>query len=290
MGAIKPIDFEMTIKTLNNNKNIVTTPNDTTKSIDMVDISTESLPVKQPPTVTPALTVSNEYIQEGFDAEYYNQQLKEYLSHFTTTREKTVAAAIFLSTMFPKIHYLKGGGHTENTEELRGIDPEWGKIIESEYSFKDIVEHKAKSDVPNGLDCSGLVMWCLKNGGYEDVTNRRAIDYLKIGESINMFENEKLYDQVQKGDLCYKDNKADGQHIGIIVDIDKDNKLITVAHTSGSGDGTNLTTISTETTKIVKDEIGSRGTDRVKNPEYNNYFDTIIKVPYEENTMIVKNE
>ena len=51
-------------------------------------------------------------------------------------------------------------------------------------------------------------------------------------------------------------------HIGLVVGVDVENKEVKIAHCSYSGAGMNITTMSTETGKIVDDSIGSTGTNR----------------------------
>ena len=49
----------------------------------------------------------------------------------------------------------------------------------------------------------------------------------------------------------------------MIVDVNKNNHEIKVAHTSEKGEGMNITTINTDTGKIVYDSVGSSNTDRI---------------------------
>ena len=75
-----------------------------------------------------------------------------------------------------------------------------------------------------------------------------------------------VYNKVEPGDLAYMSG-----HIGVIIS-KKDNNLV-IAHCSGSGEGMNITKISTETGKVVED---SSKPDRVGK----NYFTDVIAMDY----------
>ena len=217
------------------------------------------------------LEVSESNINDSFDGKFYQDKFDSYMALYDgyDARDKTVAAASFLATQLPKLPYFWGGGH-ERGNSLIGIDSNWGQLRKIEYDGSD---HFPKgSEHTFSLDCSGFVSWCLINGGYSNIDGCLGSGTLaNLGDKIEL-KNANLAD-VKPGDLAWRKN-----HIGIIVDVDASSNEIKVAHVSDSGDGMNITTISTDTGKIVDDSIGSSGNDRIGKSLY---FTHICKMNYE---------
>jgi len=185
--------------------------------------------------------VSKEVLQAGYDYNYYNSLLKNYTSSITNHRDKTVAYALFLATILPRISYYFGGGH--GSLVCDGLDPNWGtpKGKGKTYSY----------------DCSSLVNWCFKNANTDadfgkDFINWTVADYdgSKIGEKISLTD-ENACDILKPGDLAMMRKKDN--HIGIVVDVNKDDHTVTVVHCSGSGKGINITKTNVLTGKVVDD-------------------------------------
>ncbi len=205
-----------------------------------------------------------ELVKEGnFDFKVYNMALNKELSKVETKREKAVVSALFIATIMPKMNYFWGGGH--GTVQ-KGLDETWGsaKLVTAEGS------ETTNTYVSSSLDCSGFISWCFKQAGI----NGEKEDYLtedlsQLGENYDVTE-EGVSNKIKIGDLAYMEG-----HIGMIVNIDEDE--VTVAHISGSGEGTNLTTISTKTGLITKDETGCD-----TNREGKSYFTKFISIDYEK--------
>lgn len=230
-------------------------------------------------------TVSDEYITENFDYEYYQEQLEKVLSEADTDREKAVAAAMFLATRFPKLPYFWGGGHELSVEELKGINKSWGSIQAIEFGLDD--DYLVGEYYPYSYDCSGFVSWCLVNAGYSlpDSTCLNTGTCSDLGEHVSITDANVL-DKVNIGDLGLMKG-----HVGIIVDINEETNEITFAHISGTNYayGMGLTTISTETGTITKEDVGVMPEkDKYGNSvEFNShigteYFKEIVLVPYKD--------
>ena len=230
-------------------------------------------------------TVSDEYITEGFDYQKYQNELDKDLENAKGTRNKTVAAAKFLATDFPKLPYFWGGGHEiQDINQFKGINEKWGKsekivLVGAENSYP------VGESFPYSLDCSGFITWCLVNGGYDLKDCLNSTTCKSLGESISM-SDPNILDKTKVGDLGHTQG-----HVGIVIDVDKKDKEITFAHVSDSGHGMGVTTINVETGLITKDSKGAMmskdrfgnpitADNRVNNEKYKNYFNTIISVPY----------
>lgn len=197
----------------------------------------------------------------GYDYEYYQSLLTKSLNLATSTRSKSVMAAIFLSTTFPHMNYFWGGGHDKISE---GLDPTWGTLKVVTAAGSDTTGTKQ----PNSLDCSGYISWSLKNGGYDLSKPMVTGELEQLGEKIPITESTDK--NIQVGDLAYMDG-----HVGMI--IRKDGSEITVSHCSGSGNGMNITKIDT-TTGLVTEDYSKAAKDRIGNT----YFTDIIKLNYQD--------
>lgn len=237
--------------------------------------------------------VSTNFIDETFNAEEYQQKLDEELSKYTKTNERVAAAAKFLATELPKLPYFWGGGHDLSLQNFNGIDDLWGKY--TAVKMDGSTDQPVGSLWKNSLDCSSFITWALVNGGFDvsKYTNEcfTSTTLYRLGQKLNEVEptkqhitsitNENIFNTVELGDVGYMKG-----HVGIVVDLDAKDKEITFAHVSGSGNGINLTIISTKTGLITKDDIGA-------NKDYTNntidpnarigreYFTDIISIPYE---------
>lgn len=225
------------------------------------------------------LSVSTKYITPDFDYKIYQQKLEANLNHTEWTRNKTVAAAIFLATEFPKLPYFWGGGHECSVEELNGINKKWGSIQQIIYKGADY--YAFGENFPYAYDCSGFVSWCLINGGYNITSCLNTTGLGQLGPKKSLMDS-KILEEVQIGDLGTMVG-----HVGIIVDINKETKEISFAHISHSGWGMNITTISTETGLITKDDLGVLPTvDKNRDPIQiidrvgTSFCDEILFIPY----------
>ena len=202
-------------------------------------------------------SVSDVNMDDNFDYLHYQELFDKYMDLYKngSKREKSVMAARFLATQLPKLPYFHGGGHELAMDEFIGLNPNWGKNATIMYGSSNQKEGEV---YPYFYDCSGFVTWAMSNGGYKfnvsDCPN--SLDLSKLGEKKEL-KNIDLSD-VQAGDLAWEDG-----HIGMIVDVNKNNHEIKVAHTSEKGEGMNITTINTDTGKIVYDSVGSSNADRI---------------------------
>lgn len=248
--------------------------------VEEMDLSDTVTPSKVQSEEAESLAVSNTYISSNLNTDIYQSKLKETLEKATGTRNKTVAAAIFLATEFPKLPYFWGGGHECPIEDLVGINSKWGNPEKIIFGGDDY--YTVGDEFPYSLDCSGFITWCLKNGGYNIENCLGSSDCQELGPSTSITSPEVL-GTAKIGDIGWMPG-----HVGMIVDINKDTNEITFAHISGSGYGMGLTTISTKTGKITKDEQGALPkTDKNNDPitDYKErvgeeYFKEIISLPY----------
>ena len=236
------------------------------------------------------LSVSNEYIDiHSMSAEeklkFFEQkqtELNSELSACTTAREKVVVAAEFLATKFPKLPYFWGGGHFESTEESKGINKKIGSM--------EKCQAPGNSNYPYGqefyyaYDCSGFTIWCLLNSGA--FTNIKPSDYnaailSDLGEKRSIVGTTE---NIKPGDLAViTEENGNVSHVGIIIGVEEDQ--ITIAHTSDSGGGMNITTQSTTTGEIIKDDIGSNKDINQNNKDIKprvgeKYFTDIVLMNY----------
>ena len=277
MSIIKKVDkIDLKIpntnyNTLGNNRNNTIPLNKgKTEGITETMIIEAPIPKPKPPFPDQDPTIVREYsnenleiqsknMDESFDYEECQKKFNEYMQNYSDkgTRDKTVAATIFLTTQVPKMPYFRGGGHyhSNDASELKGIQTSWnGK--KSRYGT---------------LDCSGLVSWSLVNGGYPLKKIMLADQLKNLGKNYKL-GNKEAINKVKEGDLVWTSG-----HIGIVVKTNKEQNEIVVAHESGSGSGMNLTTINTESNTITKDSIGSTGNNRTGKK---NYFKNIVSIEY----------
>lgn len=211
-------------------------------------------------------------------------QLEKELKTAENTRDRTVIAAKFLSTKFPKLPYFWGGGHDQTVQELKGIDLSWGQ--KKKVTKANSTNYKVGKEYFNSLDCSGFVSWCLVNGGYPLKYVKRASEFDIFDQKRSLTDKDILND-VKPGDLAWMD-----KHIGIIIDVNQETKELTIAHVSGSGGGMNITTQSTVTGKITKDDVGVNYDINIRDKNNNptllenrvgsDYFTHIIPVSYSD--------
>lgn len=216
--------------------------------------------------------VSDVNIDDNYEYFRYKYLFDKYMGLYANSsiREKSVMAAIFLATQLPKGPYFFGGGHEISMDEFMGLNPNWGKNTAIVFDSND---QKAGEEYPYFYDCSGFVTWAMINGGYKFVVDDcpNALDLSNLGEKKEL-KNIDL-SSVQVGDLAWKQG-----HVGMIVDVDQANHEIKVAHTSYSGEGMNITTINTDTGKIVSDSVGSSNVNRIGQE----YFTHITLMDYGE--------
>ena len=232
--------------------------------------------------------VSNIYINENIDYNFYQDKLSSYLSSTNSQQEKAVIAARFLAFEFPKLPYFWGGGHDYTKEEMIGINNEWGK--QNTVKFGGSSNYVLGKTYTNSLDCSGFVSWCLTNAGFNLGPYLNNENYClnttslkKIGPMFSI-TSDNVKNQVKLGDIGYKKG-----HVGIVVDVNDETNEATFAHMSGDGQGMNVTTISLETGLITKDNLGAMpildGNGNQVNTSLNRVgqplFTDIIFVPYQ---------
>ena len=188
-----------------------------------------------------------------------------------TQREKAVIYATYIATLYPnKLDYFLGGQHCKEREQYLGLDPVWSYAIENEANYY--------------MDCSAFVLRCLINGDYDTNGDKFSHpDYYPQGYDVSA---EDLKNQgrvtsftdnsdVRAGDIVnITGGGGANDHVGIIIDVDKNNNTMTVAHSAGKG-GMTLTTIDMNTGIVIQDS---------NNPsrEGKTYFQTVTRIPYED--------
>lgn len=203
------------------------------------------------------IITDREYITPNFDYQKYQKELDILINKKIKTNEKVAAIANFMIENFPKIPYFWGGGHKKTSEEIIGIDKNWGK--EKRMDLKDSMHFKYGFYYPYGLDCSGFCSWCLINAGVDlSLYQKKIEDYAldsqelkKMGKLYNITD-KNILKITKEGDMAWTEG-----HIGIVTEINEYEKTITIVHVSHSGMGTNLTKISTVTGKIIYDDLGN---------------------------------
>ena len=211
--------------------------------------------------------------------EEWNRQkaiLQKLLDTGQTEREKAVIYATYMSTLYPNnLKYVMGGGHKKTWDEYLGLDSTWGytQIDEEENYY---------------MDCSAFVLRCLINGGYDK--NRGKIPEgsfnpswapNKYDVSADVLKNQGVVtdftqnSDVRAGDIVnISGGGGENDHVGIIIDINKEKGQMTVAHSSGSG-GMNLSTINMADGVVIQDSND-------KSREGKPYFQTVTRIVYED--------
>ncbi len=223
------------------------------------------------------------YIVEGFNVEFYQEWLDKIIKNNDNIRDRIVAIAKFMAYLFPKIPYFWGGGHGLTKSEMIGLDKEWGTLDKIKYSGSTRWE-KDKL-FPKSLDCSGFVSWCLINAGFDidsfiskfDGYVLNSWEMTKLGRIYKITDDNLLYN-INLGDIAYMKG-----HVGIIIDIDFNSKSILIVHVSGSGEGLNITEVSTMTGCIINDDLGEMESfNHSINRTMKKYFTDVIHVDYEK--------
>lgn len=216
----------------------------------------------------------NEKLEPGFNADKYNEELKNVLSNAKGTRNKVASAAIFLATKFPQLPYFWGGSHElSSIDDMKGINSKWGSNEVCQFGGAEPFYEMGKQ-YPYSLDCSGFTSWCLVNAGFKDIDRVwNTTDFYESNKTeVVSITDSSVIERVQVGDFGYNNH-----HIGVVIDVDKDNHEITFAHVSGDN-GMNITTMSTETGLITKDNTGNSNINRVGN----DYFTDILLMDYSD--------
>ncbi len=218
--------------------------------------------------------MKREYITEYYDYMEYEDEFKKIINSDKPINIKVGNLAYYMVSKFPKLPYFWGGGHNLTKNELKGLDRKWG-ILEPIKDFGNN-NYKVGDYYPRSFDCSGFVTWCLVNTNYnlDSYIDKPDIDYslcskdfLKLGK-VSKISDEDIINNIKMGDLAYMEG-----HIGIVCDVLYDKEIIKVAHVSYTGGGSNLTTISLITGRVIED---SDCKERIGNT----YFTDIILVNY----------
>lgn len=214
--------------------------------------------------------------------EFFSKMQKEFdkeISNCKTPREKAVVAAKFLATRFPKLPYFWGGGHELSKNDMIGIGNKFGSYQEIIYGGGD--NYPVGESFIYSYDCSGFVSWCLINSGFSGINSPLGDrDLAALGKEEVSITSENIENRVKPGDLATQNG-----HIGIVINVDKKNHEVSIAHISEGGGGMNITTQSTKTGLITKDDIGNTK-DLNKNGETKEtrigkpYFTDIVLMDY----------
>lgn len=206
-----------------------------------------------------SLSVQEDYTDD-VDIASYEKRMNEILNSSKTQREKVTNLAIFLSSEFPKLPYVLANSSGHDESSLLGL--EWTKV--------------------HTLDCSGFANWCLENTGSSRPGQYGiTTDYEKLvgADNKESIVSENILENTKPGDFAYINNSSRGRdHMGVVIEVKKDTHELVIAHESGSGNGMNITTISTDTGKITADDVGSSGDNRVGEDLY---FEHVLHMKYE---------
>lgn len=192
--------------------------------------------------------------------------LDEYLAYQISeagdnTRAGVVAAARFLSLEFKQRvpYFLENGRITHFNHKRPYCDGEGRYYHKGLYlstdKYADIEKSVAgpimwggyikewstdNGIMPNGLDCSGFVCWCLYNGGFDlgDIGGGLSEDGVPTLSDIGIMKRIKM-DLLESGTVKAGDLVMYDGHIGIIIGID--DSSVTVAETLHHGIGIYVT-------------------------------------------------
>lgn len=214
----------------------------------------------------------------------YNEKLISILQSSSDISVCVANLAKFMIYDFPKIFYFWGGGHTFSYFDFLGICAEWS--CEKEIEESGCIQQTVGNKYPFSFDCSGFVTWCFINAGFpissyvrEDVKEKGfycldSSDIYKMGKKIKI-TNPRLFSLAKVGDIAWMKG-----HVGVLVDLDKKHKTISIVHVSLRGEGSNLTKMSTETGLIVADDLGEMKRDPFLSRIGESYFTHIVSIPY----------
>lgn len=141
-----------------------------------------------------------------------------------TARKALVDAA---ASLIGQVSYFWGGKST-----AAGPDPEWGAIKEVTSTGSGTTGTLR----PYGMDCSGFVLWCFVQLGY-NADEAEAL--VGIGTWMQW---ERSYDiaweELKPGDLAFENRYpgSDGNHVGICVGYDEHGRPVFI-HCSSKYDG-----------------------------------------------------
>lgn len=232
------------------------------------------------------IIMKRKYLKKGYNVKKYEPIIEDIVDTGEPLNEKVANLALYMATEFPKLFYFWGGGHEYKIEEidkLKSLDKDWSKL--TPLVFGD----EAGTLKPKSFDCSGFVSWCILMA---DTTNSFTRKLLKShndsdgyfipdsSELISLGKSHKISKHilkiVKRGDFAWMHG-----HIGIITNIDKEKKTISIAHVSSGGQGMNYTTIDITTGLIIKDDLGKIPKNiKVPNRLNTKYFTHIISVKY----------
>lgn len=220
------------------------------------------------------------FIKAGYDFNKYQKELNMVINNSFGVRDRVVNIARYMAICFFKLPYFWGGGHHQSYFYMQGLDQEWG--MRMPILDGGSCNFKVGGYYPKSLDCSGFVMWCLINGGYDtfkyarDGVSLNSSDLYKMGKHYDI-NDKNILKIVKNGDFAYMKG-----HIGIIVFVDELNESISVAHISFSGEGMNLTTISTKSGLVIEDDLGEMINSSYKNRILKPYFTEIVSIKYDD--------
>lgn len=163
-----------------------------------------------------------------------NNALATEVGRASTPREKTVAAAIFLTHKFPySIPYAyetSRDGYKYVSRFYRGpglfLEPfdegghtyqPWGCEVPTPAGLYTHVSHLEET-FPNGIHCSGFTNWCLYNGGITDIRadTTHANGYQNL-PGVTKVDLASAIDELRVGDFLWFDG-----HVALIIEINGD--------------------------------------------------------------------
>lgn len=151
------------------------------------------------------------------------------------TGSGVAAAAKFLATEVAHLPYFWGGEHAAT-----GINTNWGCGLKISAGGSDT--QKVGTVWPFGMDCSGFVVWALRNAGIQvGALNSSALK--DLGTKIPFASGVS---SAKPGDLFWKNN-----HIGIIVATNPATNQYLIAHESSTKSGLKYEWISAANSPYV---------------------------------------
>lgn len=220
------------------------------------------------------------YGKFGIDLDDYEMRLFEIISNSDSQRECVTNLAIFMASEFPQLPYRLANSCGHDGTDLTGLS--WLNDIVSYGEYYDgEIGHRT-------LDCSGFVNWCFvnsglpvpgKNGIVSDYVWTYAVNYdgYVTADNLERLNSESIH-TTRPGDLMLIRNSDVFDHIGVVVAVNETSHEITVVHISGSGNGTNITTMNVDTLTISQDQVGPGVNNRIG--DY--YFNYVLHMTYED--------
>lgn len=156
---------------------------------------------------------ADETAYEAFNNRQIQNAMENVKAPVSDQRQTVIDSGL---TLLGKVNYFWGGKSLQV-----GWDESWGKprVVESKGS------EMTGKEIPNGLDCSGFVAWCVKQTGMsdEDVKNK-----LGLGTYWQWENSEEItWEEIMPGDLAFQNTPDNSEnHVGICIGFSKNDNPV----------------------------------------------------------------